>query len=425
MMEVRTLSDKEKGKVNNRRNAHSAARKNAAVRSNPPTANNAGQNFTVIKGERAKNRKNSFIRAIVSTIIILAVIITLLYLNTKSPGGIVEWSRIAWASMGSGEGYPVTESDRGIKSVYMQGGNVLTFTDTSLTIYNKNGKQIRNILHGYTTPAISVTKTRTLIYDRGANVFRVDNNYESLFEKKTDNPIITADMAENGTLAVITTATGYSAEMKIFNKNFIEKSSIYISGGDVTSVCVCKDGKHIVLSTVNASGGYYRTTVSKYDLSGDKPVSTTTYDGTVILSIKQMDNGNFLLIGDNLCVVANDKLTELNSISYEGEQLSDFDVYGSQAVLLLGSSMLDYKVVGIAPDGKEQSRKSYDTEISAVLKQKNQTYVLKSEAIDCLDESGNVVESYECMSGASYLAGSGNGVITVASVSSVNLVYAK
>ena len=77
-------------------------------------------------------------------------------------------------------------------------------------------------------------------------MFRVDNNYESLFEKKTDNPIITADMAENGTLAVITTATGYSAEMKIFNKNFIEKSSIYISGGDVTSVCVCKDGKHIV-----------------------------------------------------------------------------------------------------------------------------------------------------------------------------------
>ena len=138
-----------------------------------------------------------------------------------------------------------------------------------------------------------------------------------------------------------------------------------------------------------------------------------------------MDNGNFLLIGDNLCVVANDKLTELNSISYEGEQLSDFDVYGSQAVLLLGSSMLDYKVVGIAPDGKEQSRKSYDTEISAVLKQKNQTYVLKSEAIDCLDESGNVVESYECISGASYLAGSGNGVITVASVSSVSLVYAK
>ncbi len=420
------MSDNGKGKVNNRRRpAHSAAGKNAAAGVNSAAANNAGQSFTVIKGKRAKNKKAAFIRAIISTVIIIAVIITLLFLNTKSPGGLVEWSRMMWASMGGGNGYPVTEPDRGIKSVYMQGNNVLTFTDTSLAIYNKNGKQVRSILHGYNSPAICATQTRTLIYDRGASVFRVDNNYETLFEKKTDNSIITADMAENGTLAVATTVSGYSAEIKVYNKNFIEKSTHHVTSGDVTSLCVCKDGKHIIVATVTASGGYYRSTISKYALNSDKPVAEATYDGVVILSIEQLTNGNFLLVGDSLCATVTDKLAKQSELSYNGEQLADYDVYGSQAALLLGSSTLNYTVVNIASDGKEQSRKSYDTEIASVLKQENHTYVLKSESIDCLDEACNVVKTYECMSGGAYLAGSGKGTITVASVSSVNVISVK
>ena len=421
------MSDKGKVKANNRRRpAHSAAGKSTATRANSDTsANSAGQSLTVIKGKKERNKRIAFIRAVVSTVIIIAVIIILLFLNTKSPGGLVEWSRMMWASMGGGNGYPITEPDRGIKSVYMQGNNVLTFTDTSLAIYNKNGKQVRSILHGYNSPAICVTQTRTLIYDRGASVFRVDNNYETLFEKKTDNSIITADMAENGTFAIATMISGYSAEIKIYNKNFIEKSTRNISGGDVTSLCVCKDGKHIVVVTVTASGGYYRSTISKYDLNSDSPVAETTYDGVVILSIEQLTNGNFLLIGDSLCAVINDKLVKQSELSYNGEQLADYDVYGSQAALLLGSSTLNYTVVNIAPDGKEKSRKLYDTEIASVLKQENTTYVLKSESIDSLDESCNVVKTYECMSGGTYLAGSGKDTITVASVSSVNIISVK
>lgn len=364
----------------------------------------------------------SAIRAAVSTVLILAVIITLLFLNSKAPGGIVEWSRITWASMGSGDGYPVTEPDRGIKSVYMQGSNVLLFTDTSLTIYNKNGGEIRSLLHGYVSPAICVTQTRTLIYDRGANVFRVDNNYETLLERRTDNQIITADMAENGTIAVATTASGYSGQVKVYNKNFIEQSTRYISGGDITSVCVCRDGRNIIVATVSASGGYYRSTVYKYDLNSNEPIATAVYDGAVILSVERLHDGGFLLIGDSLCAVTDADLTEKNRLSYDGEQLAGFDTDGSQAVLLLGSSMLDNTVVNIAEDGTEQSRKKYDTDVYAVLKQDGGTYVLKNGSIDHLDGTGSVVSTYECISGGLYLAGSGSGSLAVASVSSAGVV---
>lgn len=383
-----------------------------------------GQKLRVIKGKKKKNRRFALLRAVISTAVLLFLIIAVVYVNSLSPGGIVEWTQTTWEKSGSGDGFPQTVSERNISSIHAQSGDTAVFTDTSLIFYNKNGKEIRTVLHGYTSPAICATKTRTLVYDRGAMTFRVDNVDRTLYEKKTDSAIITADMADNGTFALVTASDSYSAQITVYSKDFYQKSTRNISGGDVTSVSVSRDGKYIFTVTVTAADGYYRSTVSKYDMKSSDAVSKASFDGVLIFSAKQAGN-NIFLVGGTKLICVNEKLETLNEISYGGCRLSGYNVSRYGAALILEQSDFSSEIAAFSADGSETARRRCDYSAASVLRAKGCTYVLKSGLAECFDDLGNIINTYDTVGDAAFLAEGGRGKIAAASLSELDMISVK
>lgn len=240
----------------------------------------------------------------------------------------------------AGAGWPANTGIRTPTQVEPLAGGFVEMDNEDVAVYSAYGAKIRTIQPGYARPALAVGNTRFVLYNRAGKELTVQSRTRQLYAKSFNNAIMLCEMAQNGTLAVVTESDRYAAEVMVYDASF--------SGDPFTWKLTSTDGTPIALSfatdnhrfaaaTVAARDGQLRTTVrimnTNSDTAGPFYVADT---GSVILKLKWIGSSRVLAVFDTYAAIINvSDGTESARYDYGGATLQSVSISGRSTALLL------------------------------------------------------------------------------------------
>ena len=240
----------------------------------------------------------------------------------------------------AGAGWPANTGIRTPTQVEPLAGGFVEMDNEDVAVYSAYGAKIRTIQPGYARPALAVGNTRFVLYNRAGKELTVQSRTRQLYAKSFNNAIMLCEMAQNGTLAVVTESDRYAAEVMVYDASF--------SGDPFTWKLTSTDGTPIALSfatdnhrfaaaTVAARDGQLRTTVRMMNTNSDTAGPFYVADtGSVILKLKWISSSRVLAVFDTYAAIINvSDGTESARYDYGGATLQSVSIGGRSTALLL------------------------------------------------------------------------------------------
>lgn len=262
--------------------------------------------FHIARGITDKTRR----KGLVFTAIVAVVIAFFLILNAALPGGIIEATGNSFASFGKSGSFPVKISSRNVVLSQSSSSAVL-LGDSTVTMYSESGGVIFERLHGFSSPAMKTSDSRVLLFDRMGHGVRMENAAKTLFTFETEDSIYTGDISKSGAFAIVTEATGYTAQINVYDKNANKKYVWYSAHGRIAAVSLSDNGRFAAVMTVSSSNGDFSSELVLLDTKSTEPIARRQYDQSVPVSVD--------IKGDRAVAVMSDKMV---SLSLKGEEIT-------------------------------------------------------------------------------------------------------
>lgn len=157
----------------------------------------------------------------------------------------------------AGAGWPANTGIRTPTQVEPLAGGFVEMDNEDVAVYSAYGAKIRTIQPGYARPALAVGNTRFVLYNRAGKELTVQSRTRQLYAKSFNNAIMLCEMAQNGTLAVVTESDRYAAEVMVYDASF--------SGDPFTWKLTSTDGTPIALSFATDNHRFAAATVAARD----------------------------------------------------------------------------------------------------------------------------------------------------------------
>lgn len=284
--------------------------------------------FHIARGITDKTRR----KGLVFTAVVAVVIAFFLILNAALPGGIIEATGNSFASFGKSGSFPVKISSRNVVLSQSSSSAVL-LGDSTVTMYSESGGVIFERLHGFSSPAMKTSDSRVLLFDRMGHGVRMENAAKTLFTFETEDSIYTGDISKSGAFAIVTEATGYTAQINVYDKNANKKYVWYSAHGRIAAVSLSDNGRFAAVMTVSSSNGDFSSELVLLDTKSTEPIARRQYDQSVPVSVD--------IKGDRAVAVMSDKMV---SLSLKGEEITK-DFSGASLIACDNSSSSGTAVV--------------------------------------------------------------------------------
>ncbi len=252
-----------------------------------------GVDLKVIIGgkiERLKERKKTLIFMAVALVAALTVFIAAI----ATPANLFELMQNNFTLWGKGSGMPVEVGGSATLDIKTRGNTIFVLTDTRGYVYNRSGKQVQSIQHGYSNPELYVSDSRSLIYDRGGVKLRIDTLNTNIANKSLSENIITATLSDSGRVGVITEGEKSVSQLVVSDDTFTEFSA-WASTERLTAVALSRFGDKAAVSAVTSSSGNFRSIVYLLDISDEKitEIDRIEFDSTPIVTLQTVGNRVF------------------------------------------------------------------------------------------------------------------------------------
>ncbi len=418
---------------NNKKNTKKLSIKNAVHNIRKKISSNKKKN-NAKKGDNAETsklqvingtrRRNKIIKIVVFSVIFV-IIIALIVAHILLPTGLVEAVQNGYAALGSGE-LPVTFYAAN-PTEYLKYGNISCILNkTYFEVYNENGKLIQAASHGLSNPKLEVSAARFLVYDFDRYGLKIFNYSTELYSTEYKNTIISADIARNGTYAVVTTSDSYRGTVSVYNKDNELLYTWNSANNYITDVTVAENGKSIALTLLNAKNGAYVSSVCVFNFDNPSPVAKYENNG-LVSSVRTVNKNYFVAHGLNnaymipwsdgapvdLGIVGN-----IRNIEITKDGMMSI-VYGR------GDNETINTVLVLNDEGSKVASVPFNSKVTDCTVTEENIMVLSNEKIFMYDFSGNLLATTVCDIKPLFISACDNDtVITVDSskMKAVNLI---
>lgn len=379
-------------RINMKRSPHASRR----VRTDEQIGQNTEsvRHVHIIEGGLKKNtkrRRQSLIIATTAVVIIVLIII----INAALPTGLIEWSQNKFSGIGSGGGLPVSVSGDRIDDFRSRGSELFIMSESYMYAYNKSGKRITTVQHGYNSPRLELSSTRSLIYDRGSYSLRVDTLYTNFIDTQLDNKIITADICDKGYVAVATDSNDYSAEVTVYDSEFKSLFRWSTASGQVSTLKLSPNGEYLAASVVSGKNGDYSSEINIFEIKSGSRIFTKEYGGSMFVR-SSADNKYVTFIGvDNSVTLPYNGTSERNNDFYRLEYFDSSRYENMVAAYHPDGDDRRYTVSVIGNDGVIKASLNLQGDVGRVCSDGNNIYTYNSGVINKYDFDGNKLNSYE------------------------------
>ena len=193
-------------------------------------------------------------------------------------------------------------------------GNLLKYSRDGAFYTKYSGELIWNYTYEMADPQIDVCDSYILIYDRKGTQIAILTNTGFKQSIKTSMPIVDANIASQGTVAVLMQEedTGY---VQLFN----DKGELLASGelhmdnnGYPLSLDISQSGEKMVVSQLDLNGGDVKTTIAFYNFGKegkdkiDNIVANYSFSNQIFPQVEFLENGKTVAFGDKEIVIFED-----------------------------------------------------------------------------------------------------------------------
>jgi hypothetical protein len=296
---------------------------------------------------------------------VLTVVVTVLFvlfnLQLLTPNSIknIRSSLTAASQISSSDttviSYPASSPDR----ILPFGSGLAVCDNGMLTIELPGSYSQTEMEMPYADPAMRSSDQYLLIFDRNANRYTVTNTLSKLDERTVSSPIIDADIADNGNVAVVTNEAGYKSAVSVYNN--IDDEPLYTwSSSDyyIMSAAISSDGSRLALFCFGQDGltlysKLFFININVAECPADPEWSTVSQENedTSIQKVEGVDMGGSLCMGlrfigrNTVCVVCDDGariITRNGQIrceySYAADDLLSFDLSDDDCAVICTTS---------------------------------------------------------------------------------------
>ena len=289
---------------------------------------------------RGRRRRRKIRLAVGVTVILAAVLVyfTGLYgASIAMLGDVLDTVSIA---LKPGQSWPLQTDKPELLSAQPLSGSFLLLSREDLTLYANSGSKLRRIQHGYARPQAAAAGTRFCLYNRTGTQLRVESRTRTLYTKTFSQPILTADIASGGEVAVLTRSTRYTGELTLYNAQFEEIFHWYATEHDGTPYLMdLDDTGRMVVGCAAPSGGKMGLNIILLNKSQRDPLATIRLEDCSGYSVSWLGGGRFAVNTDNFVGVYDTKGEECARYSHAGTLLSA-DTSGGTLALLYDDGQL-------------------------------------------------------------------------------------
>lgn len=369
--------------------------------------------FKVING----NKKFHSLKMRISYAVCAAIIIIVAAFHFALPTGISETIQNAYSAIGSGE-LPAELQSSAVSTIKCVGNVSYVLSDSFLQVFNTNGKEMLYCQHGFSNPNMKNSEARTLIYDVGGYGVKILNDYELRTETSLSDTVFTGCITRSGYTAFATKATGYSAAVTVYDKDFKKLYVRYYADNLVSAVALNNRGSMLATSEVYTQNGvaYSKISIFKYDSS--KPVATGVINGAIVTELTDLGgyfvavyNGGYTFFDWDGCKRVSD--TSDNGLLYYDTTLDGESVFVSSK----GGDYSENNVVIYNDNCDKVKSFSVKGAVKGVTLNGDSTAFLLNDSIDIYSYDGKRTKSIDCGYNTYYIALLSSGNIAAVSKS--------
>ena len=273
------------------------------------------------------------------------------------------------------------------------GGGFVELGSQDLVVFSARGAQLRSVAHNYARPCISSGKTRFVLYNRAGYELRVESRTRTLYTNTYTQPILLAEMAAGGTVAVVTDSSRYLAEVTVYDSTFQPIYQWYPSDSEGVpgQIAFSQNGKRFAAACLSAANGQLAVKIHLLDLNSSTIGLTIDAGSSPVLQMHWLSNTKLLVVFQNRIAVFDTTTGEqLATYSYPSGTLLSVSVSQRAIGVLIGSEMADAPVRLILLDTncQELGTASVPAPASKVVCTRSGAYVLRGGGVAAYDLEG-------------------------------------
>lgn len=346
-----------------------------------------GPNLSVVLGNKLKAQRKKMVYYLVS----LAVVGSLIAFCASSPTGPIERITNSFAVIG-GSSNPASLSGTGVKALKTANNRLFVVSDTHFDAFSASGKQFLSYQHNFSNPVLEVSHERTLVYNRESTGFVIANNSDKIFEQNLEYAIFCADIADCGSVAFATKASGYSAQVQVFARGMKQKFTWYLVDGLISDVALSDNGKYLAVSVLNVSGGVFTSVIYCFKTNSEIPLFTIERSGESVVSLETVSRNCFAYVSEDKISFINWKNGAITTADADNLSPSFLKTH-SNGVLGVFSEAARSKIIGFNKKGIKKFEFEYNGLIDDIAFSKNKIYIMRSNQVFQLDIEGNELKT--------------------------------
>lgn len=199
------------------------------------------------------------------------------------------------------------------------GSKLLCASDTLLVCYNNDGSVEWQSAVQLSDPILKTAGRYILAAEKGSSKYYLFNGSKMLWENSSEDPILSADVSENGDVVIISDKANYKGTVTVVNRSgevvFRWNSGRY----DVIDADISPSARRLAVSLLNTETGA-DSKLSFFDISETESFATIDAADSIIFDIE--------FCGETLNAVADNKIIGANT---DGEQTWTYD-FGGQSL---------------------------------------------------------------------------------------------
>ena len=269
------------------------------------------------KKKRNKEKKRTAIKIIIAVVAVALVVGFLALYETIFGESIL----LSLGLVEAPKGYPVAITGSTPKNIIAFDEDVALITDTEVMVYNEYGTLALQSGHNSTNPCIRTNQNRGIIYDVGYYSYTLLNGTSIVSSGEHDNQIISANVASNGSYALVSASSKYLTELIVRTKNNTQIASWRSVNSYINAAAFSEDCTRVAATGLYSEGGLAKTTLRILDLKNEENpiVSDTEFSGSAAIALTYLDNGNILLLCDDRAVITDRNGKTLFNYTYAGK----------------------------------------------------------------------------------------------------------
>ena len=355
-----------------------------------------------IKSDNIKKNRKKIVKFFAMLLVLILSINIYSNRYYLTPDQIITFFQDKFVSIGHGDGFPrpVYGAKVTPQNFQLLDGDVVLSSDTNITCYNKNSKEIFNRQHSFFSPTLKTSKNKALLYDLYGKSFEIDAKSKNLYKSTLDDEILCAGIAENGNYGIATKTNGYFSKVSIFKRLSADKIYEYnFSDTYVSDLDLSPNGKNFSAVGLSSQNGCMYSNLFIFSCDDENPKFKIQFKDSMIFKLSYVNNNHIAVLGDNIFSVINTKNGQRKDYNFENKTLTAFEINKNDRHVLSLSNSDDgnsCEVVVIDKNGDVLSNFKTDIKIKSISYKNRKIAALSYDKVYVYNKKGKLLKTLNC-----------------------------